>query len=231
MVLRIFLTVCLWSFYLAPAYAQGAWLENIFSPQVADQRMQRREPRRIQPRPPTSSGDGTLKRSKKWQTSEPLPGPLPEVPVVIASEPELVIHVWLKERMAGVYRSGELIQAMPIVPGSKSDPSTHLIGKTISIGDKTKDYWSRKRYPDRYGRMTRAWMAYASRLWIKQGDGTWLQSGFFFHRGDMSVWQSATKGSHGCFRLTWQHAIWVFENVPKGTPVIVKASMADEMSS
>ncbi len=231
MLLRISLAISLCYFCTSVAQAQGVWLQDIFSQSTYPKQIKRQHAERKAAPPHTRYQEPTQRSagagSRRWQTSEPLPSPLPIVPAVVASNTELVIYVWLRERVAGVYQNGSLIQSMPIVPGSTSNPSTWLIGKTIVVGDKTKDYWSYKRYPDRHGRMSRAWMAYASRLWVQQADGNWHKSGFFFHKGDMSVWHSKTAGSHGCLRLTWQHAIWVYKNIPEGTPVIVKQSMTE----
>jgi lipoprotein-anchoring transpeptidase ErfK/SrfK len=113
------------------------------------------------------------------------------------------ILIDIGQQALGLYEYGRLIHLFPISSGKKETPS-----KKFTILSKEKDHFSRK--------YENAWMPYSMRLF---GD-------YFLHAGILPSYPA----SHGCIRLNYDDAIFVYNWAQIGTPgeVVKKTSEKNE---
>lgn len=101
------------------------------------------------------------------------------------------ILIDLGQQVLGLYEHGKLIHLFPISSGKTGTPT-----KKFTILSKEKDHYSRK--------YDNAWMPYSMRLF---GD-------YFLHAGILPSYPA----SHGCIRLNYDDAIFVYNWAQVGTP-------------
>lgn len=115
---------------------------------------------------------------------------LPEHIDAISNLPKYIL-IDIDEQCLGLYEYGSLIHLFPISSGAKGTPA-----RRFTILSKEKDHYSRK--------YDNAWMPYSLRLF---GD-------YFVHGGILPSYAA----SHGCVRLIYSNAIFVYNWSKVGTP-------------
>src|SRR5690606_39167023 len=111
------------------------------------------------------------------------------------------------------WKDGQLVKKMPISMGSDKHPTPNGIYRTM---EKHRDmYMDSSTYgvPVDSEEGYRTYVEYATRM-------SW--SGIFIHAAPWSVaQQGVTNVSHGCINVSTANGKWVFDNVGRGTPIVV----------
>lgn len=115
---------------------------------------------------------------------------LPERIRTISHLPKFIL-IDVGEQCLGLYEYGKLIHLFPISSGRYGTPARRFL-----ILSKEKDHYSSK-----YGN---AWMPYSLRLF----------GNYFLHGGILPSYAA----SHGCVRLIFENAVFVYDWTPVGTP-------------
>ncbi len=128
--------------------------------------------------------------------------------VALAVDQDHTIYWW---------KDGRFVRKMPISMGSDRHPTPNGIYRTM---EKYRDmYMDSSTYgvpidsPDGY----RTYVEYATRM---------SNSGIFIHAAPWSVNQQGnTNVSHGCINVSTENGKWVYDNVGRGTPIVVKGTV------
>lgn len=134
--------------------------------------------------------------AKNWS---PLPESLNEY-----EDFEKLIYIDISEQWLGAYEKGILVNSFP-----------------ISSGRKGIDEKGRPSYATRPGNFKIIWKY--EKQWSKKFE-VWLYRGMNFYKGFTIHAGSPLPGyptSHGCVRLFYQNAQWIYKWAPVGTPVII----------
>ena len=115
---------------------------------------------------------------------------LPDRMGTISRLPKFIL-IDIGQQCLGLYEYGRLIHLFPISSGRNGTPAKEFV-----ILSKEKDHYSTK--------YENAWMPYSMRLF---GD-------YFLHGGILPSYAA----SHGCVRLIYENAIFVFNWAEIGTP-------------
>ncbi|WP_435529058.1 L,D-transpeptidase family protein [Gordonia terrae] len=112
------------------------------------------------------------------------------------------------------WHNGEVVKKMPISMGSDKNPTPHGV------------YYTKEKYRDMYMDSStygvpvdsaegyRTYVEYATRM-------SW--DGIFIHAAPWSVNQQGRSNvSHGCINVTTEYGKWVYDNVPRNTPIVVR---------
>jgi hypothetical protein len=115
---------------------------------------------------------------------------LPERIGTISRLPQFIL-IDLRQQCLGLYEYGKLIHLFPISSGKDGTPA-----RKFSILSKEKDHYSTK--------YENAWMPYSMRLF----------GNYYLHGGILPSYAA----SHGCIRLIYENAIFVYNWAKIGTP-------------
>ena len=115
------------------------------------------------------------------------------------------------------WKNGEFIKQMPISMGTDKHPTSNGVYHTK---EKYRDmYMDSSTYgvpidsPEGY----RTYVEYATRM-------SW--DGIFIHAAPWSVaQQGVSNASHGCINVSTANGKWVFDNVGRGTPIVVRGTV------
>ncbi len=115
---------------------------------------------------------------------------LPERIESVARSPQFIL-VDIGQQCLGLYEYGKLVHLFPISSGKNGTPA-----KKFVIQSKEQDHFSTK--------YDNAWMPYSLRLY----------GNYFLHGGILPSYAA----SHGCVRLIYENAVFVYEWAKVGTP-------------
>ncbi|MFT3714856.1 MAG: L,D-transpeptidase [Gordonia sp. (in: high G+C Gram-positive bacteria)] len=121
------------------------------------------------------------------------------------------------------YKDGQFIKSMPTSMGSNEHPTPNGVFHTM---EKYRDmYMDSSTYgvpvdsPEGY----RTYVEYATRL---------TNDGIFIHAAPWSVaQQGVTNVSHGCLNVSTENGKWVYDNIGRGTPVVIRGTVGGHASS
>lgn len=107
-----------------------------------------------------------------------------------------------------VYRGRERVRHMPVSGGRPESPTPTGFFYT---GDRGYSFWSR-----RFGEGATYWVRLVGQVLVHSvpKDSTWKTK-------EEEHEKLGLPASHGCIRLDEKDARWFFENIPRGTPVII----------
>ncbi len=172
-------------------------------------------PAAAQPWPPKLPDPATILPwlKPKPKETKPAPPPAQRGPNVSTPTGYVAVADDATKRMQ-VFKDGRLVREMPISMGKDSTPTPN---GTYKILERFRDmYMDSSTYgvpidaPNGY----RTYVEYATRI-------SW--SGIFVHGAPWSLGQQGVSNvSHGCINVSVENARWFFENVPNGSPVVVK---------
>lgn len=165
----------------------------------------------------------TLPTPKKKSTPKPTPkSTTPEKPAVpampnVKSETGYVALAVDGTHQIYWWKNGEFIKQMPISMGTDKHPTPNGVYHTK---EKYRDmYMDSSTYgvpidsPEGY----RTYVEYATRM-------SW--DGIFIHAAPWSVaQQGVSNASHGCINVSTENGKWVFDNVGRGTPIVVRGTV------
>ena len=120
------------------------------------------------------------------------------------------------------WKDGKFVRQMPISMGSNKHPTSNGVYHTK---EKYRDmYMDSSTYgvpvdsPEGY----RTYVEYATRM-------SW--DGIFIHAAPWSVAQQGkTNVSHGCINVSTENGKWVFDNVGRGTPIVVRGTVGGQFA-
>lgn len=115
---------------------------------------------------------------------------LPERIDSISSLPQFIL-IDLGQQCLGLYENGKLIHLFPVSSGKNGTPA-----KKFVIQSKEQDHFSTK--------YDNAWMPYSLRLY----------GNYYLHGGILPSYAA----SHGCVRLIYENAVFVYDWAKVGTP-------------
>ncbi|MEO9327689.1 L,D-transpeptidase [Gordonia aurantiaca] len=118
------------------------------------------------------------------------------------------------------WKNGEIVKKMPISMGSDKHPTPNGVYHTK---EKYRDmYMDSSTYgvpvdsPEGY----RTYVEYATRM-------SW--DGIFIHAAPWSVAQQGNSNvSHGCINVSTENGKWVYDNIPSGTPIVVRNTIGGQ---
>ncbi|GAA1480373.1 hypothetical protein GCM10009624_08130 [Gordonia sinesedis] len=118
------------------------------------------------------------------------------------------------------WKNGKVVRTMPISMGTNKNPTPNGVYHTK---EKYRDmYMDSSTYgvpvnsPDGY----RTYVEYATRM-------SW--DGIFIHAAPWSVAQQGKENvSHGCINISTENGKWVYDNVPQGTPIVVRGTVGGQ---
>ncbi|MFT3662830.1 MAG: L,D-transpeptidase [Gordonia sp. (in: high G+C Gram-positive bacteria)] len=115
------------------------------------------------------------------------------------------------------WKDGEELRKMPISMGSDKHPTPNGVYRTK---EKNRDmYMDSSTYgvPIDSAEGYRTYVEYATRM---------SNSGIFIHAAPWSVAQQGVSNvSHGCINVSTENGKWVYDNIDRGTPVVVKGTI------
>ncbi|MCR8895683.1 MULTISPECIES: L,D-transpeptidase [Gordonia] len=118
------------------------------------------------------------------------------------------------------WKNGEVVKKMPISMGSDKHPTPNGVYHTK---EKYRDmYMDSSTYgvPVDSAEGYRTYVEYATRM-------SW--DGIFIHAAPWSVAQQGNSNvSHGCINVTTEYGKWVYDNVPRGTPIVVRNTVGGQ---
>jgi lipoprotein-anchoring transpeptidase ErfK/SrfK len=163
--------------------------------------------------PPTSKS-----KPKPKPTTPTTPG-VPAMPNV-KSETGYVALAVDGDHQIYWWKNGEFIKKMPISMGTDKHPTPNGVYHTK---EKYRDmYMDSSTYgvpidsPEGY----RTYVEYATRM-------SW--DGIFIHAAPWSVaQQGVSNASHGCINVSTENGKWVFDNVGRGTPIVVRGTIGGQ---
>ncbi|MFM9376412.1 L,D-transpeptidase [Gordonia sp. VNK21] len=155
----------------------------------------------------------------KPKTTEPAKPNVPAMPNVKTSTGYVALAV---DGAHTIYwwKNGEFIKEMPISMGSNAHPTPNGVYHTK---EKYRDmYMDSSTYgvpvdsPEGY----RTYVEYATRM-------SW--DGIFIHAAPWSVQQQGnTNVSHGCINVSTENGKWVYDNVGRDTPIVVRGTVGGQ---
>lgn len=167
------------------------------------------------PTPPQDSP-----RKPKPKTTEPAQPGVPAMPnvktptgyVALALDSDHTIYWW---------KDGKFLKSMPISMGSDKHPTPNGVYHTM---EKYRDmYMDSSTYgvpvdsPEGY----RTYVEYATRM---------TNSGIFIHAAPWSVAQQGNSNvSHGCINVSTENGKWVYDNIGRGTPIVVRGTVGGQL--
>ncbi|WP_371307989.1 L,D-transpeptidase [Gordonia sp. (in: high G+C Gram-positive bacteria)] len=168
------------------------------------------------PTPPSHT-----KPTPKKSTPPAEPG-VPAMPNVATKSGYVALAVDSDHRLYW-WKDGKLVKNMPVSMGSDAHPTQH---GTFHTKEKYRDmYMDSSTYgvpvdsPEGY----RTYVEYATRL---------TNDGVFIHAAPWSVEQQGHSNvSHGCLNVSTENGRWVYENIPTGTPVVIRGTKGPADSS
>ena len=153
----------------------------------------------------------------------PRPDPAPQSPPGVPAMPRVNSQtgwVALADNASHTiywWKNGEYVKQMPISMGSDRHPTPNGV------------YYTKEKYRDMYMDSStygvpidsaegyRTYVEYATRM---------SNSGIFIHAAPWSVdSQGNTNVSHGCINVSTDNGRWVFENIERGTPIVVRGTI------
>ncbi|MFT4127677.1 MAG: L,D-transpeptidase [Gordonia sp. (in: high G+C Gram-positive bacteria)] len=115
------------------------------------------------------------------------------------------------------WRNGRVVSRMPISMGSNEHPTPNGVYHTK---EKNRDMImdsSTYGVPVDSAEGYRTYVEYATRL---------SMDGIFIHAAPWSVAQQGVSNvSHGCINVSTPNGKWVYDNIPRGTPVVVRGTI------
>ncbi|WP_246284090.1 L,D-transpeptidase [Gordonia asplenii] len=118
------------------------------------------------------------------------------------------------------WHNGEVVKTMPISMGTNAHPTPNGV------------YHTREHYRDMYMDSStygvpvdsaegyRTYVEYATRM---------SNDGIFIHAAPWSVAQQGkSNASHGCINVSTANGKWVFDNIPRGTPIVVRGTVGGQ---
>lgn len=115
------------------------------------------------------------------------------------------------------WKDGEVVRTMPISMGSDRFPTPngtyHTMEKYRDMYMDSSTFGVPIDSPDGY----RTYVEYAVRM-------SW--SGIFIHAAPWSVQQQGhTNVSRGCINVSTENGKWIYENIPRNTPIVVRGTI------
>ncbi|NDK92614.1 L,D-transpeptidase [Gordonia desulfuricans] len=118
------------------------------------------------------------------------------------------------------WKDGDVVKTMPISMGSNQHPTPNGVYHTK---EKYRDmYMDSSTYgvpidsPEGY----RTYVEYATRM-------SW--DGIFIHAAPWSLAQQGVSNvSHGCINVSTENGKWVYDNIPRGTPIVVRGTIGGQ---
>ncbi|MDL9938410.1 L,D-transpeptidase [Gordonia sp. ABSL1-1] len=168
---------------------------------------------------PNVPGLPTPKPSPKPSTPKSTPKPTPTDPampkaktstgwIALADDATHKITWW---------HNGEVVKTMPISMGTDKHPTPNGVYHTK---EKYRDmYMDSSTYgvPVDSAEGYRTYVEYATRM-------SW--DGIFIHAAPWSVAQQGrSNASHGCINVSTENGAWVFNNIPRDTPIVVRGTI------
>ncbi|GAC79774.1 L,D-transpeptidase [Gordonia malaquae] len=172
------------------------------------------------PKAPTFPGVPPTSKSKpKPKPTTPTTPGVPAMPNV-KSETGYVALAVDGDHQIYWWKNGEFIKKMPISMGTDKHPTPNGVYHTK---EKYRDmYMDSSTYgvpidsPEGY----RTYVEYATRM-------SW--DGIFIHAAPWSVaQQGVSNASHGCINVSTENGKWVFDNVGRGTPIVVRGTIGGQ---
>ncbi len=118
------------------------------------------------------------------------------------------------------WKDGEIVKKMPISMGSDKHPTPNGVYHTK---EKYRDmYMDSSTYgvPVDSAEGYRTYVEYATRM-------SW--DGIFIHAAPWSVEQQGVSNvSHGCINVSTENGKWVYDNIPRGTPIVVRGTIGGQ---
>ncbi|MFT3899743.1 MAG: L,D-transpeptidase [Gordonia sp. (in: high G+C Gram-positive bacteria)] len=115
------------------------------------------------------------------------------------------------------YRNGIFDRSMPVSMGNNKHPTPN---GTYYVKDRRRSMWmdsSTYGVPVKSPEGYRTFVEYAVRM-------DW--NGIFIHAAPWSVaQQGVSNASHGCLNVSMANGKWVFEHIPRGTPIVVRGTI------
>lgn len=155
---------------------------------------------------------------KTKQPSEPGIPAMPNVKtstgwVALSNDADKTVYWW---------KDGRFVRKMPVSMGSDKYPTSNGV------------YYTKEKYRDMYMDSStygvpidspegyRTYVEYAVRM-------SW--SGIFIHAAPWSVAQQGnTNVSHGCLNVSTENGKWVYDNIERGTPIVVRGTIGGNYS-
>nr|WP_223205014.1 L,D-transpeptidase [Gordonia jinghuaiqii] len=120
------------------------------------------------------------------------------------------------------WHNGKVVKKMPISMGSDKHPTPNGVYHTK---EKYRDmYMDSSTYgvPVDSAEGYRTYVEYATRM-------SW--DGIFIHAAPWSVNQQGRSNvSHGCINVTTEYGKWVYDNVPRNTPIVVRNTVGPQFA-
>ncbi|MGW0037187.1 L,D-transpeptidase [Gordonia sp. NPDC003376] len=118
------------------------------------------------------------------------------------------------------WKDGAVVKTMPISMGSNAHPTPNGVYHTK---EKYRDmYMDSSTYgvPVDSAEGYRTYVEYATRM-------SW--DGIFIHAAPWSLAQQGVSNvSHGCINVSTENGKWVYDNVPRGTPIVVRGTIGGQ---
>lgn len=153
---------------------------------------------------------------------KPTPKPAPETPKDPAIPNVKTSTGWIAladdaSHQITWWHNGKVVRKMPISMGSNAHPTSNGV------------YYTKEKYRDMYMDSStygvpvnsaegyRTYVEYATRM-------SW--DGIFIHAAPWSVAQQGKSNvSHGCINVSTANGKWVFDNIPRDTPIVVRGTV------
>ncbi|MBD0023506.1 L,D-transpeptidase [Gordonia sp. (in: high G+C Gram-positive bacteria)] len=160
--------------------------------------------------PKTTQTPTTTRKPKPW---------VPAIPNVRTSTGYVALALDSKHTIYW-WHNGKLVRQMPISMGSNKHPTPNGV------------YHTKEKYRDMYMDSS----TYGVPIDSPEGYRTYVEyatlmswDGIFIHG---APWSEAQQGnsnvSHGCINVTNAYAKWVYDNVPQGTPIVVRGTIGGQ---
>lgn len=170
--------------------------------------------------PTTQTPTPTPKPTPKPVPTTQVPGvpAIPDVPtstgwIALAKDSDHQIYWW---------HNGQFVKQMPISMGTNAHPTPngvyHTKEKYRSMYMDSSTYGVPVDSPGGY----RTYVEYATRM---------SMDGIFIHAAPWSVAQQGkSNASHGCINVSTANGKWVYDNIPQGTPIVVRGTVGGQYS-
>ena len=170
--------------------------------------------------------DGPKTTPKPTEKPKPKPEPStpakPAVPAMPKVQTETGYVALADDHTHQIYwwKDGEFVKQMPISMGTDQHPTPNGVYHTM---EKYRDmYMDSSTYgvpidsPEGY----RTYVEYATRM-------SW--DGIFIHAAPWSVaQQGVSNASHGCINVSTENGKWVYDNIGRGTPIVVRNTIGGQ---
>lgn len=164
--------------------------------------------------------------------TSPKPKPKPKAPKVTQEEPGTPAIPNVKTSTGWIaladdathqitwWHNGDVVKTMPISMGTNAHPTPNGVYHT---DEKYRDmYMDSSTYgvPVDSAEGYRTYVEYATRM---------SSDGIFIHAAPWSVaQQGVSNASHGCINVSTANGKWVYDNIPRNTPIVVRGTVGGQ---